>query len=229
MSEQTKEIKIQPIDISSADESSKQALILLTEAKGLTIKGQEGYDKAGSLLVLIKGRLKSLDTLRKSITKPLDEAKARIMDLFRVPLTNYEEAETIVKKSMLVYDDEQEKLRKAEEDKLAREAEKKRKELEVKAEKARKEGKDAKADQLEEKANNTVAPILAPTIERPSGIQYRDHWTAEVTNFEWLPNEYKLSNMPMLNKVAQSTKGALKIPGVVFKKEKIVASKYSNG
>lgn len=220
-----KEITIAPIKTEAADVASKEASIMLVEARTLTIKSQEGYDKAGSLLQAIKSRLKSLDTLRKSITKPIDEAKTRVMDLFRTPLSHYEEAETIVKKAVVAYDEEQEKIRKVEEDRLARDAEKKRQEAMAKAEKARAEGKEDKADKYEEKAAGIVAPTIASNATRPNGIQYRDQWKAEVVDFSKLPDAYKLPNMTMLNKHAQNTKGNVLIAGVKFNKEKIVASK----
>ena len=219
------DIVVAPIDVSGSDEARKQADLALSEARGLIIKDQEGYDKAGTLLGAIKGRIKSLDALRKSITQPLDVAKKKVMELFAGPLTSYELAEQIVKDAVYHFDNEQEKIRKEAEDKLAREAEKKRKEIEEKAAKARAEGKDDKADKLEQKAAEVIAPTIAPTVIKPSGIQYRDQWTAEVTDFTALPNEYKIANQPMLNKLAIATKGNVPIPGVRFIKSKIVASR----
>lgn len=258
------QITIAPINTEQADEASKQAVATLTEARGLTIKSQEGMDKAGSLLAAIKGRIKSLDTLRKSITKPLDEAKARVMDLFRAPLESYTEAEGVLKQGMLTYSEEQEALRRKEQDRLERIAaeerrkkqaqedewrrkeEEKRKEAErlareaakIKDAKARAEAEAAaakakaeadkaaaKADERAFEQQNIIAPTAAPKVEKVVGVSYRDSWTAVVDDFEKLPNDYKLPDMTKLNKVAQATKGTLTIPGVTWKKEKIISSK----
>lgn len=251
-----RQITVEPINTDQTDEISKQALVVLEDARGLAIKSQEGYDGAGSLLQNIKSRVKSIDSIRKSIVKPLDEARAKVQDLFRPILEHYEEAEKIVKKGMLIYADEQERIRKAEEDKLQKEAEKKRQEAEAKAEEARKQAEEAqrkaeearkagdeeaarkaeaeaakqeaKAEKQEEKASQVVAPTLAPRVEQAKGVHFTEKWSAEVVDFEKLPNEYKLPDMPKLNKVAQAMKGALNVPGVVFKKEKIVSSRSSN-
>ncbi|MFA6142478.1 MAG: hypothetical protein WC738_04195 [Candidatus Omnitrophota bacterium] len=259
-----KEITIAPINTEQADEASKQAVATLTEVRSITIKSQDGYDKASEVLKTIKGKIKLLDTLRKGITKPLDEAKQKVMDLFRTPLEHYEEAETVLKKGMLTYSEEQEALRRKEQERLERiAAEERRKKAEQEAEWRRKEEekrkeaeklareaareKDAKvkaekealaakakaeADKAASKADerafeqqNIIAPTAAPKVEAVAGVSYRDQWTAEVTDFEKLPNDYKLPDMSKLNKVAQATKGTLNIPGVKWNKEKIISSK----
>jgi len=246
-------IIVAPINTEQADEASKQALSMLTEAKSITIKSQEGYNKASDVLKTIKGRIKMLDTLRKGITKPLDEAKQKVMDLFRVPLGHYTEAEGVIKKGMLTYDDEQERLRRIEQEKLEKKAaeerrikaeqeaawRKKEEDARREAEKLASEGKAEEARKAQEVANkasakaderafeqqNIVAPVVAPKLEAIKGVSYRDQWTAEVIDFEKLPDDYKLADTTKLNKVAQATKGELKIPGVKWNKEKILSSR----
>ena len=177
------------------------------------------------------------------------------MDLFRKPLIMLVEAERIVKKGMIAYTDKQEKLRQEREEKLRKQAEaeeaRKRKALEEQAKKQeekaaelRRQATEADAKErvrLEEQARKAEeeaekrrekkeevhieAPVLASTVEQPKGVAYKDKWYAEVVDFTQLSDEYKLPNMPMLNKVAQATKGKLCVPGATFKSEKIVASR----
>jgi hypothetical protein len=257
-------IQIAPIDTKSADEASKQAVNTLTEAKAIQIKSQEGYDKAGGLLQAIKGRIKSLDALRKGITKPLDEAKARVMDLFKTPLERYTEAESVLKLGMNTYNDEMEGLRQKEQERLERIAaeerrkkeeqerewrrkeEEKRKEAErltleaskIKNAKARAEAEAqaakakleadkaaAKADERAAEQANIIAPTAAPRVEAVKGVSYKDSWTAVVDDFAKLPDDYKIADTSKLNKVGQATKGQISIPGVTWKKEKIVISR----
>lgn len=220
-----KTISVEPLDVSAAKEEESRALTILTGAKGLSIVNQDSYETAGLSLQMIKGRLKWLEEKRKAITQPLDVAKKAVMDFFRVPTSFYEEAEGIVKKSMLAYAQEEERKRQELEAKLHREAEKKRQELEAKAETARANGKEAQAEKYEEKAAQVIEPILAPILEQPKGVSFREVWHAEVLDFAKLPDNFKIADMPKLNKLAQATKGTLDIPGVKFFKEKIVASK----
>jgi hypothetical protein len=218
-------INIAPIDVSKAQEVTIEAQNINTHAGALAIKTQVEYEDASAFLKRIKTKYNEIEATRKSITQPLDQAKKNIMDLFRKPLELLRQAEGVAKRSILTYMDEQERIRREQEEKLAREAEKKRKELEAKAEAAREAGKETKAEQYEEKANNVVAPVLAPTVEQAKGQAVKLQWSAKVIDFAKLPDNYKLPNMPMLNKVAQATKGQVPIPGVEFKSEKILASR----
>ena len=156
---------------------------------------------------------------------------------------------------MITYETEQEKIRKEQEEKLRKQAAaeeaRKKKALEEQARKKEEEArklreeaekadteekarlnsiakkKEEEADARREKADAThvEAPVLAPRVEAPKGISYTMKWTAEVIDFKALPDEYKLPNDSMLNKLAQATKGKVPVAGVKFKSEKIVASR----
>ncbi len=123
-----------------------------------------------------------------------------------------------------------EKQARKQEEKAA-EARRKAAEVEDVKEKARLEAEAKKADEEAERRRDkkedvkVEAPVLAPQAETPSGISYKIRWTAEVVDFTKLPDEYKLPNMPILNKMAQATKGKVPIPGVKFNSEKDVSSR----
>ena len=223
-------INVKPIDTSKAEQYRQDSALVLKESNEIVIKDQPHYEEAAGLLQLIKGKAKELEALRKSITQPLDQAKKAVMDLFRIPQTNYATAERKLKTAMITYTDEQENKRKAEEERLRKEAEakeaKEKEKLLKRAEKAEANGKIDKAEELREQAEDVtvIAPNLAPTTERPNGISYKEKWTAEVVDFKALPDTYKIANMQMLNKVARDRKGIVPIPGVKFHSEKVVAS-----
>ena len=120
----SKTIDVKPIDVSIASEEEKQSVVAYNEAVSIEIKDQAIYEKAGELRSRIRSRLKWFEDARKSITQPLDQAKKAVMDLFRSPTQRYEQALEAIDRAMIRYDDDQEKKRKAEEDRLAREAEK---------------------------------------------------------------------------------------------------------
>ena len=69
-------------------------------------------------------------------------------------------------------------------------------------------------------------PVVAPKIETPKGMSYRDNWTAEVFDINSVPREYLIANMTMLNNFAKYTKGSIPIPGVKFNCEKIAAGRF---
>lgn len=223
-------IEVKPLDVSKVEGEQKIALTLLEKAKGVCITTQGSYEEAGRWLQTIKGKIKDLDFLRKGITQPLDTAKKAVMDLFRPPQTDFKIAEGLIKKAMVIYSDDQERKVNEKAEKLRRQAvaeeARKKKELEKRAKKAEDNGNIEKAEELREKKEDVhiEAPVLAPTVDKLKGVHYIDKWTAEVFDFKILPDEYKVENIKMLTKIAQATKGEVPIPGVKFKKEKLVAS-----
>ncbi len=160
-------------------------------------------------------------------------AKAAVMAIWYKPARLLEDAEIIIKGGMRDYEAKQEKIRADQQAKLDAQAkaeeEKERKKLEKKAEKAEAKGDTEKAEDLRDQKEQVAveAPVVAKRTEAPKGISYRNKYTAEVIDFAKLPDEYKLANMPMLNKTVQAQKGQVPIPGVKFKSEKIVASRAS--
>lgn len=224
-------IEIKPIETKEVVADAARAEATLTCVQAMEIKDQDTYTRAGDTLKIVKSRAKILEDKRKEITKPLDVAKRAVMDLFRKPLTMLFEAETILKRGMITYTDERERLRREQEDKLRRQAAteeaRKKKALEERAKKAEAEGNQEKAEELREKKDEVKveAPVLASTVEQPKGVAYKDKWTANVLDKTKIPFAYLEPNMSMLNKHAQNTKGKVPIPGVEFKSEKIVASR----
>jgi len=85
----------------------KQAEIVVSDAKKfaasitITVATEEQCSAAGEILQKIKKRLKELDEMRRAITKPLDEAKKKIMTLFKDPTGQLEEIEMKIKKAIL--------------------------------------------------------------------------------------------------------------------------------
>ena len=228
-----KQIVVEPISTEVAVRAQEEAPAILKKAEAVVIFNQDQYEGANSVLKTVKGKYRDLDSIRKEITKPLDQAKRVVMDLFREPLETLAKAESIIKRAMITYSDEQDRLRIEEQRKLEAKAraeeERKRKELEERAKKWAAKGNEAKAEELQEQAEDVhvEAPIVAPSIEKPKGVSYRERWHAEVTDEAKVPREYLMVNIQALNKVAQATKGALKIPGVEFKCEKELASRVA--
>lgn len=213
------------VRINEAEELKKyENLPDLVGKSKITISSQTDYERAAEILKEVKSYLKQLEEDRKKITKPLDEAKKSVMELFRKPTEMLETVEREIKASMVNYMEEQERIarqKQIELQKLAEiEAERERKRLEKKLEKTKTE---AKAEEIREEIRNIIpiAPIVTPSVQTPKNISYREKWSAVVVDFKALPDEYKIPNQQLLDKVAQSTKGTLNIPGVKWEKEKI--------
>src|SRR5450759_2943140 len=89
-------------------ELSEKSTQLEKSLVGFKVVTVTQYEQAGETLKEIKGAQKRLDTLRKSFTQPIDQAKSAIMNFFRGPEEKLAQAEKAVKGGMLAYHAEQE-------------------------------------------------------------------------------------------------------------------------
>lgn len=216
-----------------------QALILeatktVEVAKSLTINNNEEYETAASQLSAIKKKANELDTKRKSMTKPLDEAKKKIMDLFRDPIQKLNDAEGFIKRGIASYQHKLEMARREEQRKADEAARKERERLERHAAKAAEKGRDEKAQEFEERASMVQAPVVAYEAPKVSGVSTRENWKAEVTDLPALvkavaegkaPASFLTANMTEINRVAKALRKDADYPGVRVYSETVVASR----
>lgn len=210
-------------------EAEKETNLILSEAKDLQIATQVEYQEATGFLQRIKGKYKEIEDARKAITQPMDEAKKRVMELFRKPLTVLSSAETYLKNQMVTYHDEQEKKRREEEATAEAERIKEEAKLEKKIEKAIDKGDEGRAEELQAEKDNIVTPPTTVEVPQAEGIAFKEKWEVEVVNESLVPRQYLMPNLPMLNKTVQAQKGKIPIPGTRFKMRKIVASRSDKG
>jgi len=204
---------------------------LTKQATAIVIKDQLQYGRANNFLRAVKDLQKEIhatfDPIVAAAYKTHQEATSKRKEHLMPAVS----AEIVVKNKMIVYSDEQEAKRIAEQRKIDAKArveeEKKRKELEARAEKWAAKGKIAKAEELQEQAEEVevVAPVVAPKVEKVKGVSYKENWSAIVVDETKVPREYLQVNTMALNRIAKATKGSIKIPGVEWKMEKILASR----
>ena len=150
-------------------ELTEQSETLFTVCTAYKVANPADYEVAGLELRRVKDAQKRLDELRKSMTRPLDAAKKAIMDFFRAPEDKLAKAEAGIKRAMVTYQDEQERLRR-EEQRRAEEAA--RRERERLAEQAREaERKAREKAEAERKAAEEAA--AAGRAEEAAKLQAR--------------------------------------------------------
>lgn len=123
------------------------------------------FTLAAAQLRAIKFAFDAIDAHRKEMTRPIDEAKRKIMDKFKPALALLETAKGVLSKKMLVWKDAQERAARAEQQQLAEIARAKREKLEA-------EGRHAEAAR-------TVAPVVAAAVPATPGVTQRRTWSAE--------------------------------------------------
>lgn len=97
-------------------DSGPQAM--LKAAQFYVIDCPEMYEAAAADLKSVKAKYKEIEAKRTEIVKPLNEAVKAVNNLFRAPLEFLTEAETTLKQRLIGYDQEQERKRKAEQERL---------------------------------------------------------------------------------------------------------------
>jgi len=98
------------IDTSSAAALNSQAQAALYSANDLVIDSPDMYAIAGSELQEIKALQKVVEERRTAITGPLNLALKNVNDLFRAPADYLKQAEAAVKRPMIEWQSEQERL-----------------------------------------------------------------------------------------------------------------------
>lgn len=204
--------------------STETALMVIETAKNVVIVTTEDYKFAQGLMADIKARIKTLEETRMGQTRPIDEAKKRIMDFFRGPLQRLDEAKSFLNDRMVKWVDEQERIRREEERRLQEEARKRAEEETLAA------AVEAEASGDKQEAEQIIAePVYVPPVKLNSTVpkskesHIRETWSAEVVDLKALikgiaeghaPLQAVMADMTFLNGQARSYKQALNIPGV---------------
>lgn len=219
-----------PVLIQSAD----QFLAIARQNYG-NIQTADDCEAAGEDLKSIKTRQKQLEDARTAITKPLLEAQRAVNTLFKGPQETLTEAEGIIKRGILTYQEREEQARRAAEAAAAEAARKEREKLEAQAAKALAKGKTEKAEALQATAAAIPEHVtIVSTAPKVAGLAAKTTWKAVVHDKlalrkfvgehpEWahLLDE----NMTALNGLARSQKGALNLPGVKAVEERQLSAR----
>ncbi len=216
------------------DTASVAASAALKRAEALTITTPEQYEAAVAELQVIKGKFKEVEGSRKELKKPLDEAVKKLQDFFRNPLDFLTKAESILKRKILAYQQEQDRLRREEQARLDEAARKEQDKLAAQAQRAEAAGKTEKAEVLQQRAATVVAPTVVRSAPRVSGLSTRKVYTVEITDIKALckavaegrvPASYVEANLKVLNAQARTLKTEFVCDGVkVIEGDSLAAS-----
>jgi hypothetical protein len=201
----------------------------LMVTQSFTIASKDNYVQAGEILKMVKGHYQQIEAKRKEMTVPLDETKKRIMDFFRQPLERLSNAERVIKAEIVRFTQEQERLRRIEEERLqalAREEQRRRDEiLEKQIAQAQEQGDNKTAEALLESATQAAVPVVQAERPKVEGIKIGAHWKYRIIDEGLIPREYLIPNEKLLASIAVSSKGTVKVAGVEFYPETIVAAR----
>jgi len=225
---------LQETEINETVQSAvKSTAMVLTQAESLQITTADEFQEAAVALREVASRRRDIDDERKRLVRPIDEARARIQELFRPALENLARAEQLLKGSISRWNAEQDRLRRIAEAAAAEAARKESDRLAALAQRAAAAGKFEKAAALEGAADSVpIAEVAEPPKAR--GISTRESWKANIVDKGALvqavadgkvPLDVLDVNMTVLNQMARALKGNLHYPGVEAVREDIVSAR----
>jgi hypothetical protein len=212
----------------------QQAMSWPDKARAFVITTQETLELAANALKGIKGlRAEIEEVFGPNIKRWFDGHRAAVAERKKVeePLT---EAESIIKRNISGYQQEQERIRQEEERRLrlvAEEAARQQRARELADLEATKPTVEEYVAVAERPLE--VAPIYAaPTVQKVQGVSSRESWKAEVTDLGALigfvaQNRQYVNlleaNTTAVNAMARSLKSAMSIPGIKVYNEAVVS------
>jgi len=227
-----------PDTLSTSEETIKQeALSIVEQAKIVRIVDQVSYDSACFLLLeQIKPFRKRWQEYWEAVKGPAYQAYRAILDKFNEGDRPLESAERQVKAEIAKWDAEQERIRQELQRKAEEEARKAEEEERLRvATLAEASGAtEAEVNSIVDAPVTVVAPPVAPTYQKASGVSTRENWKAKVVDIKKLcaaigkgqvPVTYVLPNESVLNNRAKADRATLNIPGVVAYNDPVVSGR----
>lgn len=155
-------------------------------------------------------RTRILDAKKKEIMgayRGLEEALARARSVLTSAITNFDRAEA-------------QRIRE-EQARLDREAEKRRAQLEARAEKYAEKGNISKAVELEAQAQMVPNAVVA-SVPQAKGVSTREVWKFEIVSEKSIPVEFLMANETKIRAFVNAMKQDALIPGVRIWREDAV-------
>lgn len=219
------------IQMPDAGQLQNEADAALNTASICVVLNDDDLQFATDQMTAMTKRIKELEDVRKSITKPLDTAKKNVMALFKPITESLQTAVGQIKVQISGYVSEKERKLAEERAKAEAEAAATRAALEKKAEEAE---TPEQAEALREVAALATAAPVPAKIEKVKGLVTKKVWKAKVTDMPaflvYVATHPELAqcvtvNEAALARYASATGGTVNVPGVEFTQETQVASR----
>lgn len=220
------------LQLVETDEVAARSLTIVEQAKAVKVINSDTYTQAGFIWKSIKAMMAEVDeAFDKNIKRWHEGHKDALADKakYYAPL---DQASRSVKKLMSDYDAEQERIRKAEEVRLAEIARKAAEEQALLDAIAAEEEAKRNGATKEEAAQVSqaiieepvyVAPVVVPKSvpKMTGGPVYRTIWKFRIKNAAIIPREYLVPDEVRIGGVVRSMKSACNIPGIEAYEERV--------
>ena len=215
-----------------AEEVSTRALTIPEQANAVKIVDPDSYVKASGLWQDIRALRKQVSDTFTPIIQKAHAAHREALDRKAAVDAPLEVAEKTVKKAMNAWDEEQERIRQAEQRRLQEEARKREEEARLQAAiEAEKEGAKEEAEEILNKPVYVPPIIVEKQTPKPQGGPvFRTVWKHQVTDLMALVKAVAAGQAPLaaiqandvfLGQQARSLKEAMRYPGVRAYSERV--------
>lgn len=228
------DVEGQPVEMLMEQRLERMGQSTVIQAKRSVISNNEQYQEAGTFLVELKQKMKSV---KDFFAEPKSKAKAAhqsIVDREKAMLEPLNEAERIVKRSMVVYQNAVEEARRKAEAEARKRQQEEAERLMQEAIKAEKAGNEAAAEvtmAMAEMVEDMQTPMpSAISAPKAAGVSVRKVWKARVVDASKVPIfanglEIRPINMSALDQIARLTKGTAQIPGVELFEDSVMSAR----
>ena len=208
----------------STNEITAIALSWPDKARGIKIESVGTYTLAGDMLKSLRGLRNEVKAAFDPVVKAAHEAHKTALAQKAKADKPLDEAEQIIMRGMTKWTQDQERIRRQEEERLREEARREEEERRLRmAITAEKEGDAKLADKILDEPFYEDAIVLPTSVPKVEGVSYRDVWKFRIVNQDIIPREYLVVDEQKLGALARSMKGSMRIPGVEFFSEKSTA------
>ena len=201
---------------------------LQNKANEIVINDSETLAQAVDIVAKLKESGTNLKTLKESITKPLNEALKNARGMFAPVEEDHEKAEALVKRKILDYKQEQDRIAREKEAEIARKLAEEKAKLDAKVEAGEitEEKADAtfgkKLEKAEEKIDN-IDRVENTTQGKVGVVQVRKIKKVRITDENAIPRSYLKVDEVAVRRDALS---GIQIPGVeVYEEEQLASTK----
>lgn len=204
---------------------AKEVTDLTSKTEDFSIVDAESYEHGAEFLRLIKTMQNDVETKRKKITVPLDQAKKEVMDLFRPLVDSLTDAEKKLKRRMVTWKDEQDRIAREAQRKAEERARKERERLEREANRAESDGRHGRAETLRERAEFTVPDVPLPTAPKVAGVSDRKVMQFEIIDPKKIPREFLMPDEKRIRRYVNAMRTDAEISGVRIWEESSLAAR----
>lgn len=190
-------------------ETSQEALLRWLENPKVTSPDEQR--NAENLLIAARAARAEAEKTRKEITRPLDESKARVMELFRPLVARLDRGITAINNELTRYRFEL----------LALQQERQRQAMQEAAE-------AMKTGEVVEPPDALDVPHVAKTSRADMGsVTYREDWDITITDPTLVPRDLCEPSLPRIR--ARVKSGVTSIPGVLITRKTISVTRTQKG